>query len=127
MAGITQAVETELLAITHDASLARLFGTSTVGVLATLLAEARPVLASWVVLKGPPALERDILRAKQSARAHTGAPHCGSHCHQLGVCLTPHFFVAGPAAGGRLPARYLPAVAETGDGEWIPSSRQEAA
>ena len=23
--------------------------------------------------------------------AHTGAPHCGSHCHRLGVCLTLHF------------------------------------
>ena len=23
-----------------------------------------------------------MLRVKPSARAHTGAPHCGSHCHQ---------------------------------------------
>ena len=39
----------------------------------------------------PPELERDLLRAKLPARAHTGTPHCGSHCRQLGVCLTPHF------------------------------------
>jgi len=56
---------------------------------------ARPALPrSWVVFKSPE-LERDILRAKSPARAHAGAPHCGLHCHQLGVCLTPHFFVAG--------------------------------
>ena len=61
---------------------------------------ARPALASWVVLKGPPELERDILRAKPPARAHTGAHHCGSHCHQLGVCLTPNFFFGRSA---RLP------------------------
>ena len=35
---------------------------------------------------------------KPPARAHAGAPHCGSHCHRLGVCLTPDFCVAAPIA-----------------------------
>ena len=39
---------------------------------------ARPVLASWVVLKGSPEPERDILRAEPPARVHTGTPNCGS-------------------------------------------------
>ena len=60
--------------------------------------QARPVLASWAVLKGSPELQRDILRAKPPARAHTGAPHCGSHCHQLGVCLTLQFLRRRPSA-----------------------------
>ena len=33
----------------------------------------------------PPKLERDTCGVKPSARAHTAAPHCGSHCHQLRV------------------------------------------
>ena len=39
-----------------------------------------------------------ILRVKPSARTHTGAPHCGSHCHQplsLRVFLTLHSFCRG--------------------------------
>ena len=31
---------------------------------------------------------------KPSARTHTAAPHCGSHCHQLRVLLTLQFSVA---------------------------------
>ena len=38
------------------------------------------------------------MHGKPSARAHTAAPHCGSHCHQLHVSLTPHFSASQAAA-----------------------------
>ena len=31
------------------------------------------------------------MHVKPPARTHTAAPRCGSHCHRLGVRLTPQF------------------------------------
>ena len=57
-----------------------------------LVAMARPaLLRSWVVFKLPPRLESYILHVKPSARTHTAAPHCDSHCQQLRVVLTLQF------------------------------------
>ena len=38
-----------------------------------------------------PRLECAILHVKPAARTHTAAPHRGSHCHQLRICLTLQF------------------------------------
>ena len=46
--------------------------------------------------KLPPKLEWDIVPVKPSARAHTAAPNCDSHCHQLRVFFnTPVSAAAG--------------------------------
>ena len=63
--------------------------------------QARPALPrSWVVFKLPPRLESYILHVKPSARTHTAAPHCDSHCQQLRVVLTLQFLWRQAAAGG---------------------------
>ena len=66
-------------------------------------AEARAALArlalprSWVVSQAPK-LECDLLRVKPSARTHTAAPHCDSHCQQLRVCFNTPIFLWRQAA-----------------------------
>ena len=59
---------------------------------ATPTKEARPVLGSWAVFKGPPELKCDILRVKPSARTCIAAPHCGSPLPPYRLLSLPRVF-----------------------------------